>query len=378
MRAEKKHIFFIAFCCCLLVVPGVLCTYAGGVTATVEITGRMSLIAYNVTASGITTTDADIKWMTNGLANSTVYYGLTTGYGSVENNPGQVISHKITLGSLSVNTMYHYMVVSSDHLGNTCASPDFNFTTQAAKSLIADTGGGGSVSTMGNLVGMPSVDFLVSPPVLTIASGSPIPLTEDNLVAEPVVIVSTDRSAALSIDESTLILDQYGQPLSSIDLTRIATKDVPALTKGSLFVFTGYAYQIEPSGATFSPPIALKITTTSEEWEQISGQELSIQYYNPVSGLWEALSTTTDPVTHTVTTMLAHASDYGLFIRSVSPASLTAATTTATATIAPPGPVQGAPSGFNWVIIVQGLALIVAIVVAASIGLYFYRKQDGH
>ncbi len=159
------------------------------------------------------------------------------------------------------------------------------------------------------------MDLLVSPPALTIVSGSPIPLTADNLVAEPVVIVSGDKSASLSIDTNTRLLDQYGQPLSSIDLTRIAAENVPAVPKGSVFAFTGYTYQIEPSGATFSPPIALKITMSPEEWVQVSGQELSIQYYNPVSGLWEALSTTTDPATHSVTTMIAHASDYGLFIR---------------------------------------------------------------
>ena len=143
-----------------------------------------------------------------------------------------------------------------------------------------------------------------------------------------------------------------------------------------MFVFTGYAYQIEPSGATFSPPIALKITTTPEEWKQISGQELLIQYYNPVSGLWEALSTTTDPLTHTVTTMIAHSSDYGLFIRPASPVSPSAMTTSTTKT-PPPGPVQGAPGGFDRLIVVQGIALILTVVVIASIGLYFYRKQNG-
>jgi hypothetical protein len=78
-----------------------------------------------------------------------------------------------------------------------------------------------------------------------------------------------------------------------------------------------------------------------------------------------------------VTTMISHTSNYGLFIRKSSSASpqVTISTTT---TVSPPDPVQGALSGFNWIIIVQGLALITAIVVAASIGLYFYRKQNGN
>ncbi len=379
MSAEKNHILFIAFCCCLLVAPGVLCTNVGGATTTIEITANVPLIAYNVTATNINTSAETITWMTNGLANSTVEYGPDTAYGSnVTAPPDELVSiHMIRLLGLSDRDPYHYRVVSYDSAGDNCTSPDFNFTTQVVggKSFIGDSGGGIRGSTIANIVGLPAVDLPMSPPSLTVVSGSPIPMTPDNLVAEPVVIVSTDRSASLSIDESTLILDQYGQPLSSIDLTRIATKDIPAVPKGSLFVFAGYAYQIEPSGATFSPPIALKITTTPEEWKQLSGQELSIQYYNPVSGLWEALSTTTDPSTKSVSTMIAHSSDYGLFIRPASPVS-PPATISARMTIPPSGPVQGALSGFDWIIVVQGLALIMTIVIVASIGLVIYRKQN--
>lgn len=377
MSAEKKYSIFIAVCCCLLVAPGFLCTYAGGATATVEITARVSLAAYDVTATNIDTSSETITWMTNGLTNSTVEYGLNTDYGSIATIPDEwVTSHTITLEGLSGGTPYHYRVVSYDSAGMICVSPDFNFTTAAAKSLIGgSSGGGSSASSIGNIVGLPAVDLLVSPPTLTIISGSPIPLTTDNLVAEPVVVVSGDRSASLSIDTNTQLLDQNGQPLSSIDLTRIAADEVAAVPKGSVFAFTGYAYQIEPSGATFSPPIALQITMPPEEWEQVSGQELSIQYYNPVSGLWEALSTTTDPTTRTVNTMISHTSNYGLFIRKSSSASPQAMISTTT-TVSPPDPVQGALRGFNWIIIVQGLAFITVIVVVASIGLYFYRKQN--
>jgi hypothetical protein len=378
MSVEKKHFIFIAVCCCLLVTPGIVCTHVGGATATVEITARVSLIAYYVDAINITKTTANITWMTNGLTNSSVEYGLNTAYGYNVTIPNEwVTSHTIPLEGLSGGTTYHYRVVSFDSTGTNCSSPDSNFTTTATKSLMGGSGGSGGVSTIGNLVGMPTVDLLSSPPALTIVSGDVIPLTAGNLVAEPVVIVSNDKSASLSIDTNTRLLDQYGQPLSSIDLIRIATEDVPAVPKESLFVFAGYAYQIEPSGATFSPPIALKITITPEEWKQISGQELSIQYYNPVSGLWEALSTTTDPATYTVTTMIGHASDYGLFIRPASPRSPSISTTEKT-TLTPPGPVRGALVGFNWFIVVLSLVLIMIIVVVSSIGLYFYRKKNRH
>jgi hypothetical protein len=377
MRAEKKHFIFIAICCCLIFASGLMCIHASGEATTVEITGQVPLGVYNVEAIYITKTAANISWMTNCLTNSTIQYGLTTGYDQSANSSEMVFSHNIPLEGLTSGQEYHYRVLSYDSTGANSISPDLTFTTPTSKSLIDDYGSERSVSSFGNIVGLPAVDLPISPPELTIVSGSPIPMTPDNLVAEPVVVVSGDKSASLSIDANTLLLDREGQPVSIIDLTRIDSKDVPAIPKGSLFIFSGYAYQIEPSGTTFSPPIVLKITTTPEEWKQISGQELSIQYYNPVSGLWEVLSTTTDTATHSVTTMIAHSSDYGLFIRPVSSVS-PHATIPARTTIPSSGPVQGVTGGFNWIVVVQGLALIMTIVIAASIGLLLYRKKNGH
>jgi hypothetical protein len=245
MRAEKKHFIFIAFCFCLFVIPGVLCTNVGGATATVEITARVLLTTYNIEATDITNNSGNITWMTNGLSNSTVEYGPDFYYGMSESDPEMVLSHRISLEGLNSGQMYHYRVVSFDSAGNQCESPDFNFTTLATgeKSVIGDSGGDGSFSTIGNIVGLPIVDLPIIHPALTIVSGSPIPKTADNLVAEPVVVVSNDKFASLSIDANTLLLDRDGQPVSSIDLTRIGSKDVPAVPKGSMFIFSGYAYQ---------------------------------------------------------------------------------------------------------------------------------------
>ena len=78
-------------------------------------------------------------------------------------------------------------------------------------------------------MGLPAVDLLESPTTLTIISGSLIPMTADNLVAQPVDIVTGDGSALLSIDSYTRILDPAGQPLTRIELNRIATNDIPAV-----------------------------------------------------------------------------------------------------------------------------------------------------
>ena len=322
MRTEKKY-FIFAVCCCLLFAAMVLCNYAEAAGATMEITAQVPLIAYDIAATDITSTSANITWMTNGLTNSTVWYGWNTSYDGFKTNSTMVTDHAIILEGLSAGQEYHYCVISSDSAGNTYTSGDFNFTTQGGESFIGGSG---------------------TPSERIIASGSLIPLTADNLVSRPVVIVSSDMSASLSIDSSTRILNSNGQPLNRISLNRMAGKDVPTVPKGSLFVFAGYAYQIEPSGATFSHPPALKITTTSGEWKQISGKDILIQYYNPVSRQWQALSTTTNQAMHTATTLISHTSDFGLFTRQVPPASPTAVT----ATLAPVSRTDQVPAVSIW------------------------------
>jgi hypothetical protein len=313
MRTRKINIIFIVFCC-LLVAPVALCTYSEGATASVEITARVSLIAYNVVAVNVTNSTENITWMTNGLTNSTVLYGWNTSYDGFKTDSTMVTSHAITLEGLSAGQEYHYRVISSDSAGTTCTSNDFTFTTQGGAGF---SGGSGIAHE------------------LTITSGSLIPLTADNLVSRPVAIVSADRSASLSIDPSTRILNSNGQPLNRIGLSRMAGKDIPTIPERSGFVFAGYAYRITPSGATFSRTPALKITTTTGEWEQISGKDISIQYYNPASKRWESLTTTTNQTTHTAITLIAHTSDYGLFARQTTPAPPVTVATTAVPTTRP-------------------------------------------
>ena len=273
-------------------------------------------------------------------------------------------------------TLYHYRVVSGDSAGTTYTSDDLVFATSGSKSLISGAGGGGSSSsvTIGNIVGIPVLDIPAIPPELTIPSGSPIPLTADNLVSEPMVIVSQDGSASLSIDASTRIVDKNGRPVNSIGLTRIPIQDVPAMQEGSGFVFTGYAYSIEPSGATFTPPLTLKITLTPEEWMGISGKESSIQYYNPVSGLWEALPTTTDPEPYTAEAMLPHASDFGLFVRPAAKSTHQVTVIRQKAALQNIS-VPGSKNQPGWIIVAQLIVIFTAIVAVLSTGIYLYRKR---
>jgi len=105
-------------------------------------------------ASSVTSSSATITWNTNELANSTVYYGITTATTSTLGLASLTTSHSITLSSLSSSTLYYYNVSSCDNAGNCNTSSQYNFTTSAA-------GGGGGGGGTGAVVKEKIPDFTV-------------------------------------------------------------------------------------------------------------------------------------------------------------------------------------------------------------------------
>jgi len=93
-----------------------------------------------------------IMWMTNEGSNSSVDYGLTSGYGST--SPVQsalVTKHTVLLTGLVPQKVYHYRVRSRDAAGNTALSGDGTFATSPSGTLAAFPGaqGGGALAAGG-------------------------------------------------------------------------------------------------------------------------------------------------------------------------------------------------------------------------------------
>jgi hypothetical protein len=84
----------------------------------------------NVSASAITTSGANITWVTDVAASSQVEYGTTTNYGTLSTlNATLVTSHSVSLTGLSANTLYHYRVHSKNSSGTESISGDFVLQT---------------------------------------------------------------------------------------------------------------------------------------------------------------------------------------------------------------------------------------------------------
>ena len=91
---------------------------------------------------------AAIMWTTNEASNSSVDYGLTSGYGSTSPvQPAEVTKHTVLLSGLVPQKIYHYRVRSSDASGNTGLGPDRTFATSPTGSLASFPGAQGSGAT---------------------------------------------------------------------------------------------------------------------------------------------------------------------------------------------------------------------------------------
>lgn len=84
----------------------------------------------NVNASAPTTSGFQVSWTTSAAANSAIDYGKTSSYGSTTQvDPTMVMGHQEALTNLSIGTLYHFRVRSTDASNNTAVGGDMTFAT---------------------------------------------------------------------------------------------------------------------------------------------------------------------------------------------------------------------------------------------------------
>ncbi len=108
---------------------------AGGIGALLvllvplSVSGAVVPFISNVSVTNLAASSATINWVTKFSADSQVFYGTTSGYGSQTTlDPTLVANHSQTLTGLTPNTIYHYQVRST-YAGVLYTLGDFIFVT---------------------------------------------------------------------------------------------------------------------------------------------------------------------------------------------------------------------------------------------------------
>jgi len=371
MTGIKNHsVFIVLFCCFLLPSVVLVIPASAGNTGATLITARISLTAFDVAATAVGQDFAIITWKTNGNADSTVEYGLTTGYGSTRTNPFRETNHTITLGGLAPGTLYHWRVVSGDQDGNRYESTDSAFRTLPTTPVVPGTtisGGGGGGS---------------SEPVQIIGSGIPMLVSEEGQILMTYIVTNGEEAgfaARVTVPSGTTIRGAGGEPIHSISLKVLEPGEVPPVPDGGEYSFSGFSVQCLPDGATFSKPATLTFHLATDEWTSLlkkangSMGSLSVRFYDKANVSWTSVPTRVDPSDFAVIATITHFSTYGLFIGASTMPMVTGNSTTTppvlSGTVLParttafPAPV----GSVRWMIFFSTLITIVAV----GAGYYF-------
>lgn len=104
---------------------------------TVTVQDTTAPVISSIASSTVTTSAATITWITDENSDSQFEYGTTNAYGATTTlNATLTTSHSVTLTGLTANTVYHYLIRSSDASGNLAVSSDQTFTTIGQTNLF--------------------------------------------------------------------------------------------------------------------------------------------------------------------------------------------------------------------------------------------------
>lgn len=143
---------------------------------------------------------------------------------------------------------------------------------------------------------------------------------------------SEDEMLKIIIPEETDALDEEGDPLTSLEF--IVNETPPLPQEGDI---VGLAYNLEPRGATFDPPVALIWEyEPSDVPSGVAEEDLVIAYYDEVLGKWVELESELDWANIAITALVDHLTTFAILAPAAPPPPPPAATfTTSLLSISP-------------------------------------------
>jgi hypothetical protein len=332
--------------------------------------GNIPIGRYSISASGTKTG---------------TYIGIDYNVNATISDPGSG-SGLLSLTLKNINTGHLTIDVIDGTTGSSVLVGGPKIFTITVPEGPADTG---HDAAPGPAAGPPAA---AAPPALLAPTGiSPTTVTiqhnpEGKVLAD--YVIETDPAAgfssAVNIGIGTTVRSSSGQPVAEISVTPLNPTTVSAVAQSGVFTFSGLSVECEPSGAQFSGGSAtISFTLTPAQWadaiSKVNGNTaaMTIQTYDPATKSWAEITTTVNPVTHTVSAQVTHFSTYALFYKlmteTASVSQPAAAATTASAPVVTPATTMLAPISTTKT---PGLPGIVVIGVVGLVGFFIMRKKQ--
>jgi hypothetical protein len=168
--------------------------------------------------------------------------------------------------------------------------------------------------------GEPTFDELRNP--IKTEFNNPLDLTA-NFAPDFTNYVSEDGTLNVSIPAETTALDRRNEPLTDIEFEMV--DDPPPPYQGSV---VEPAYDLEPTGATFEPPVTLAWAYDAEAIpEGVAEDDLTIAYYDENGGRWLKLDSEVDPEQDLITAPIAHLTTFAILAPPAEPSQVMATET---------------------------------------------------
>lgn len=181
----------------------------------------------------------------------------------------------------------------------------------------------------------------------------------DGVLKENVSKTSEDGRLTINISRDTKALDASGGRLRELEVSIV---EPPPQPPDGCHVLA--AFDFEPQGATFDPPMEITIAYDPDSLpEGMSEENLVIAVFNDETGEWTFITGMVDTELNVVTFYMAHFTVYGL-LAAPGPAETTPTFTPAVTATPTPGVSGGSDAG-KWIGTGVGVALFLGILAVA-------------
>lgn len=135
-------------------------------------------------------------------------------------------------------------------------------------------------------------------------------VNSNGVLQQDIQYSTPDGMLKFHVANGTTVLTKDGEPLQSIEV-QVITDIVPPDTGAHLI---RPVYNCSPDGATFDPGITATITYDPALINDgILEERLLIAYYNPTTGQWVSLPSTSDTLNHAVVAGITHFTKFALY-----------------------------------------------------------------